>query len=301
MTKFWFRALLSASIFVGIAAASGQSFAQSCSTSCGPGVSCSTSCLSGGIYSTCGAIGGQCDSIGSPSCSTHCSSSTSCTQGCITQGGFATSCGAVSQCMYSTLPDCASTCGSGTPCSTRCQWGSSESNCGQSGYGCSNIPQSSCWGPAPGPTPAVTITKTDSRTITDLEIQISFDTVGYAHHDWEWIGNFDRNKYLTVSGLNGSWIPGNNRFEGDFLKVSTNGSASSKPVMSIMKTDERIFSPVCFDIFFKIDGNSYFDWECLDKSLPAFPWTTVDLVLDAWGGTFDSAQGRWIGDFLRKR
>jgi alpha-galactosidase len=108
------------------------------------------------------------------------------------------------------------------------------------------------------------------------------------HDDFENTGTFDHTTTLTVNG-NGATRSGDKRV-GDLLKTSS--SSAGPAVVTINKTDPRFIYGTRVHVTFKINGESYTDFE----ELAPLSGTT-NLQLNGNGGKWDGTQ--WTGDFLR--
>ncbi|MET0495374.1 MAG: glycoside hydrolase family 27 protein [Actinoplanes sp.] len=135
---------------------------------------------------------------------------------------------------------------------------------------------------------AVRITKTDSRTVTDLQIRTEFLVNDDWHDDFETTGTFDHSTTLNLNGNGATW--NGTRWTGNLL---TTGSSTAGPaVVTVNRTDPRTIYGIRVHATFTIDGQPHTDFEELNLLAG-----TANLQLNANGGTWNGTQ--WVGDFLR--
>jgi alpha-galactosidase len=135
---------------------------------------------------------------------------------------------------------------------------------------------------------AVRITKTDSRTLTDLQIRTEFLVNDDWHDDVEATGTLDHSTTLNLDGNGATW--NGTRWTGNLL---TTGSSTAGPaVVTINRTDPRTVYGIRVHATFTVDGQPHTDFEELNLLAG-----TANLQLNANGGTWNGTQ--WVGDFLR--
>ena len=135
---------------------------------------------------------------------------------------------------------------------------------------------------------AVRITKTDSRTLTDLQIRTEFLVNDDWHDDFETTGTFDHSTTLNVNGNGATW--NGTRWTGNLL---TTGSSTAGPaVVTVNRTDPRTIYGIRVHATFTVDGQPHTDFEEVNLLSG-----TANLQLNANGGTWNGTQ--WVGDFLR--
>lgn len=137
-------------------------------------------------------------------------------------------------------------------------------------------------------TPIVTISNTDTRTITDLVVTVDFQIDGAAHTDYESVGTFDKTINLDLDGWNGAW--NGSQVVGDFLYTQL-GATGSK-VLTIHKVDGRTITNLRISVNFNIDGLPHYDFEDIGN----FFSVSTALVLNGNGGWWDGT--KYLGDFL---
>jgi alpha-galactosidase len=135
---------------------------------------------------------------------------------------------------------------------------------------------------------AIRITKTDSRTVTGLQIRTEFLISDEWHDDFEDVGTFDRSVTLSVDGNGATW--NGSRWVGDLLR--TTGSTAGPAVVTVNRTDSRPIYGIRVHATFTVDGQPHYDYEEVNLLSG-----TVDLQLSATGGSWNGTQ--WVGDFLR--
>ncbi|MFC4147981.1 glycoside hydrolase family 27 protein [Micromonospora mangrovi] len=134
----------------------------------------------------------------------------------------------------------------------------------------------------------IRIVKTDTRTVTDLQVRTEFLINDDWHDDYENIGTLDHAITLNLNGNGATW--NGTAWVGDLL--TTAGSSAGPAVVTINKTDPRFIYGVRVHVTFKINGQPHYDFEDLSPLAG-----TTNLQLDAVGGNWDGT--RWTGNFLR--
>ncbi|WCN79569.1 glycoside hydrolase family 27 protein [Micromonospora sp. LH3U1] len=134
----------------------------------------------------------------------------------------------------------------------------------------------------------VKITKTDTRTITDLQVRTEFLINDEWHDDHEDVGTFNDSTALNLNG-NGATRDGN-KWVGNLLKTAS--SSAGPAVVTINRTDPRFIYGARVHVTFKINGEQYTDFE----ELAPLSGTT-NYQLNANGGTWNGSQ--YKGNFLR--
>jgi hypothetical protein len=82
------------------------------------------------------------------------------------------------------------------------------------------------WPPDDTILPNITIVNEEPRAITGMRVQADFTINGQQYTDYEDIGNFDREYYLELNGMNGRWD--GSKWVGNFLV--TKGVSTTIPV-----------------------------------------------------------------------
>jgi len=131
--------------------------------------------------------------------------------------------------------------------------------------------------------------KTDSRTITDLTVSVSFTVNGTRHQDGEYVGTLDKRTVLALDGVGGLASGGVQR--GNFLYGR--GSIPGTAGFDIQKLDTRAIDNLSISVTFRVNGQAHYDYETVGN----LTGTIRPLQLNAQGGKWDGS--RWVGDFLR--
>jgi hypothetical protein len=140
-----------------------------------------------------------------------------------------------------------------------------------------------------GTTDKVQITNTDSRTISNLKVTVTFTINGARHYDYENQGTFDKTINDGLNATGGTWNASANRWEGNFLYVQS--SAAGSKVFTINKVDTRSITNLRIEVNFDINGAPHYDYHDVGNFAG-----TISLILNASGGTWDGS--KWVGDFL---
>ncbi|WP_410809587.1 glycoside hydrolase family 27 protein [Micromonospora sp. 067-2] len=135
---------------------------------------------------------------------------------------------------------------------------------------------------------AIRITRTDTRTITDLQVRTEFLINDEWHDDYQDAGTLDHSVTLNLNGNGATW--NGTAWVGDLL--TTGSSAAGPSVVTITKTDPRFIYGIRVHVTFKVGGQPHYDFEELSPLSGTTNWQ-----LDGNGGSWDGT--RYTGNFLR--